>query len=86
MKDKNIEEIAQEARGLLEKIVVPKGYKLNFHTIIISDPNVWYEYKNRLFYKVVEERGVIRELVVAKTREEMCDYFIYEAIKEYAYC
>jgi|LGVE01.1.fsa_nt_gb hypothetical protein len=85
MKNIIIEKIAQEAINNLKKIIIPDGYRLNVNTVIISDPNVWYEYKDNGFYEVIEERGVKRELVIAKTHEEMHDYFIHAAIKEYAH-
>ena len=84
MIDQEIEEIAREARRRLGWIPYAEQEKIDFCTCEYSDPVVCYETRPDGYYQVVNERGTVRETLVARDREGMTAYFVEQAIWDYA--
>lgn len=84
MYDKNIEDIAQEARRILEQIPFAQQENIDFQVYQYGDPVVFYEVRPDGCYQIVNERGNIQETRVAKDRAGMIDYFVEQAIWNYA--
>lgn len=85
MKDDLIEQIAEKARKVIEQIPFSKEEHIRFSTFIYGDPITTYEAKADGYYEVVNERGDVREVRVAQSIDEMVDYFVEQAIWDYAF-
>ncbi|EMS72086.1 hypothetical protein [Ruminiclostridium cellobioparum] len=85
MKDDLIEQIAVKARKVIERIPFSKEEDIKISTFIYSDPITTYETRTDGYYKIVNERGNVREVRIAQSSDEMVDYFVEQAIWDYAF-
>jgi hypothetical protein len=85
MKDELIEQIAEKARKIIEQIPFSKEENISFSTFIYGDPITTYQARGDGYYEVVDERGTIREVRVARSNDEMVDYFVEQALWDYAF-
>ena len=85
MNKKGIEEIAILAREILLQIPFSKEENINFRTVEYGDPMVMFEAREDGYFEVVNECGKKREYLVAHNEEEMVNYFVHEAIREFSF-
>ncbi len=85
VKDELIEQIAERARKVIEQIPFSREENIGFSTFIYGDPITTYEARTDGYYEVVNERGNVRELRVAQSSDEMVEYFVEQAIWDYAF-
>ena len=71
-----VETAANQARNILNKIEIEEKEKLEVKTKIPGDPVIYYECINGEYFKVTEERGNKASVPVAKSHDEMVDYFV----------
>lgn len=79
-----VETAANQARNILNKIEIEEKEKLEVKTKIPGDPVIYYECINGEYFKVTEERGNKASVPVAKSHDEMVDYFVEKAIRNFA--
>lgn len=84
MRDEAIEIIAEKARKIITQIPFAKQERIDFSTYDYGDLTVYYETRNDGFYEIINERGELREKKVADNSEQMVDYYIEQAIWDYA--
>lgn len=82
---KPIDEIAEEANVILHQIPYNKEGEIAASTGDWGDPIVSYEPGSDGYYKTIKERGDCVSFKVANDEQEMRDYFIREAVWEYAH-
>ncbi len=80
MRDNLIEEIAEKARKVIEQIPFSKQENIGFSTFEYGDPTISYEVRANGYYRVINERGDVREERVAQSIDEMVDYFVEQAV------
>lgn len=85
MKDDLIEQIAEKARKVIEQIPFSKQENIGFSSIEYGDPTISYEVRVNGYYRVINERGDVREERIAQSIDEMVDYFVEQAIWDYAF-
>lgn len=84
MKNEKIEETAKRAREVIAQIPFSQQENIGFSTCIYSDPIVSYEARKDGYYQIVNERGKIFETRIAVSSNEMVDYFVQQAIWNFA--
>ena len=85
MRHDAIEKVTQRARELVSQIPFATDENIRVVTVIISDPIVTYETRDDGYYQIVDERGSRRESKVASDANEMINYFVHQAIDEFAH-
>lgn len=80
-----IDKLAEKARNILLKIPFSKQEQIDFCTYTYGEPIVFYEVHTDGYYQVINERGNIRINKVAEKSDDMINYFVDEAVRNFAY-